>query len=67
MRVGILIMALLTLSCLILISPVAAAFPVVSSNQNAGFKLSPDSFVTQANIIHPNDPGSGGGSTGVIK
>lgn len=66
MKVGILIIALLTLYCLILISPVVAAFSTVSFSQPAKFDLNPGSCIMYAIAVHPNDPGSGGGSAGVI-
>jgi hypothetical protein len=65
-KVGILIIALLTLSCLILISPVVAAFSAVGFGQPAKFDINSGSCIVQAILFRPDDPGSGGGSAGVI-
>jgi len=66
MRVRMVIIVLLAFSCLMLISPVTVAFPRISLGQHVGVDLSPGSRVIEVGMVRPNDPGSGGGGTGVI-
>lgn len=59
-------LVLLVLFCLMFMSPIAASFPAVyheCQHVSLGFF---SSALVQAIIVHPNDPGSGGGGTGVI-
>jgi len=67
MRVRMLLVVLLALSCLMIASPVIAAFLTVRVGQHIHVDLSPGSYVMQGIVVRPNDPGSGGGGTGVIK
>lgn len=66
MRVQTLIVVLLALSCLAIASPVIGAFPTLChiERELAGLSLGP--LVMQVIVVRPNDPGSGGGGTGVI-
>jgi hypothetical protein len=69
MRVRTLIIVLLALSCLAIASPLIGAFPTLRliehEHEHANISLGP--HVMQAIVIRPNDPGSGGGGTGVIR
>jgi hypothetical protein len=59
--------AFVALFCLLSISAVAASFPVFHHD---GHHLKLDflaSTFEQGNRVHPDDPGSGGGGTGVIR
>ena len=67
MRVRMLFVVLLALSCLLISSPVSATFLTVSVGRYVHVGFSPSSYIMQGIVIHPNDPGSGGGGTGVIK
>ena len=67
MRVRMLFVVLLTLCCLVIALPVIAAFLTVNVGQHVHVDLCPGSYVIQNNVVRPNDPGSGGGGTGVIK
>jgi len=66
MNMRILPMVLLMLTCLAFMTPIAASFPAVYHewrHLSLGFF---NSALVQAVVVHPNDPGSGGGGTGVI-
>jgi hypothetical protein len=66
MRMKIFLLVLLALSCLMFTLPIAASFPAVyHDSQHPSFSFF--TALVQAIIVHPNDPGSGGGGTGVIK
>jgi hypothetical protein len=66
MREAILI-AFLIFSCLALISPIVSAFSGVSFNHPPKLDLGHGLGIIRAIAFQPEDPGSGGGSTGVIK
>jgi len=66
MKKRIFVIALLALSCLMFILPIAASFPAAHHDgQQVSLDFS-NSVLVQASMVHPNDPGSGGGGTGVI-
>jgi hypothetical protein len=67
MRVRTLIIVLLVLSCLAIASPVIGAFSTLNFIEHEHAELSLGPLVMQAIVVRPNDPGSGGGGTGVIR
>jgi hypothetical protein len=67
MKITVMVVALLALSCLVFMSVVAISFQMVHDycpHQRFDFLAS---TLVQTSMFVPNDPGSGGGGTGVIR
>jgi hypothetical protein len=67
MSIRVLIAVVLILSCLMLVSPFIMSFSAVAFGQHLRVDIGPGSCIIEAFVVHPNDPGSGGGGTGVIR
>jgi hypothetical protein len=67
MRVRTLIFILLVLSFLVVASPSIGSLSTLRFIEHEHAEISLGAFVMQAIVIRPNDPGSGGGGTGVIR
>lgn len=46
---------------------VLAEHPTVHADQNVGFGFNSGSIEPTSRLVHPNDPGSGGGGGGVLR
>jgi len=66
MRVRMLVSIFLLVSCIIIVPAITVAFPTVHSNEGAGFGLNSGPFIPVVGLLHPDEPGSGGGCAGVI-
>jgi hypothetical protein len=65
MRIDVLILVLLTISCLAL--PVIAGLTVFHDGLHFRHDTVPGQSSMRTVMVHTDDPGSGGGSAGVIK
>jgi hypothetical protein len=66
MQIRMLFAIVLLFSCIMIIPAIIVAFPTAQNNRGVEFVLKSGPFTPVTDLIHPDDPGSGGGCAGVI-